>query len=162
MFDCWTLLHEMDDYAMVSRVYGTVVRIEMGYRGLNSSPADVLMDTIKSCICIIGRSGIRVEDYQHFLTGITAIQGHIFNGRINGENAGIMACEVMYLATCLFAEKKEFQQIVAPERYRSVVYKMKGMKRINYIRNVDPLAYAYLAESFKILQAFGFFTDSIL
>ena len=162
MFDCWTLIHEMDDYAMVSRVYDAVVRIEMGYRGIEKSPSAVLMDTIESCICIMGRSGIRENDYQHFLTGITAIQGHIFNGRINGENGGIMACEVMYLASCLLTGQQEFQQIVNPEKYRGEVYTMKGMKRINFIRNVDPLAYGYLVESFKILQAAGYFTDSIM
>ena len=49
----------------------------------------------------MGRGGIRPEDYANFKTGISSIQGHIFVGRINGENAGTYASEVMYLAASL-------------------------------------------------------------
>lgn len=73
MFDCWTLLQEMDDYSLVAEVYDKVVQVEMGYRGLNITPSDVLKDTIESCICIMGRSSIRPDDYAHFLDGIAAI-----------------------------------------------------------------------------------------
>ena len=34
MFDCWTLIQEMDDYQTLSSVYNTVSHIELGYRGL--------------------------------------------------------------------------------------------------------------------------------
>lgn len=34
LFDCWTLLQEMDDYRMVEAVYDKVSHIELGYRGL--------------------------------------------------------------------------------------------------------------------------------
>lgn len=37
-------------------------------------PADCLKDTIDSCICIMGRGGIRPEDYANFKTGIRSTQ----------------------------------------------------------------------------------------
>lgn len=162
MFDCWTLFREIDDFQTVSSVYREVVQIEMGYRGLDCSVSDVLLDTIQSCICIMGRRGIRPDDYQNFLAGINAIQGHVFHGRINGENAGIMACEVMYLATCLLTEQTDIQRIAEVEPYRDVTLHMKGAKKISYIRNADPAAYAYLVNSFRLLEPAGYFTDSIL
>ena len=36
------------------------------------------------------------------------------------------------------------------------------MKRINYIRSIDPMAYAYLVKALQLLQPKGYFTDSIL
>jgi hypothetical protein len=48
------------------------------------------------------------------------------------------------------------------EAYRNEKFQMKGMKRINYIRNVNPLAYGYLVESFRLLHEAGYFTKSIL
>jgi len=162
MFDCWTLFREMDDFQTVASVYHEVAQIEMGYRGLDCSVSDVLLDTIESCICIMGRRGIRPDDYQNFLTGINAIQGHVFRGRINGENAGLMACEVMYLATSILTEQTNIQRITGAESYRDVKLQMKGAKRISYIRNADPTAYAYLVESFKLLQSAGYFIESII
>jgi hypothetical protein len=162
MFDCWTLLQEVDDYGIVAAVYDRVAQIELGYRGLPCDPADALKDTIDSCLCIMGRGGIRSEEYALFLSGINAIQGHIFNGRLNGENAGLMASEVMYLAACLLTGQKAVEHIVDAEIYREQVLTMKGAKRIGYIRNVSPSAYAYLVKAFELLQEAGLYRDSIL
>lgn len=161
MFDCWTLLHEMDDYNMVVATFRQVAALELGYRGMQCSVSDVLWDTIESCLCIMGRGGIRADDYKSFSTGINAIQGHIFKGKLNGENAGLIACEVMHLASCLLTGEP-FMKISTPEAYRDRVFTMRGIKKISYIRNVDPIAYAHLAESFRLLQEAGFFKDSIL
>lgn len=162
LFDCWTLLQEMDNYQTVAAVYDRVSRIELGYRGLPFVPADALMDTIDSCLCIMGRGGIREEDYSLFVSGINAIQGHLFNGRINGENAGLMACEVMYLASCLLTGQNTYDRVVEAETYREQTLNMKGAKRISYIRNAAPIAYAYLVKSFELLQEAGLYRDSIL
>ena len=120
------------------------------------------IDTIESCLCIMGRRGIRPDDYQNFIDGINSIQGHIFRGRINGENAGMMACEVMYLATCILTDQTEYARIDEPEQYREEKLTMKGAREIGYIRNVNPVAYAYLVKSFRLLHAAGNFTESIL
>ena len=162
MFDCWTLLQEMDDYQTVAAVYNHVAQVEAGYRGLPIQPKDVLLDTIQSCLCIMGRNGIRPDDYRHYLTGINAIQGHIFRGRLNGENAGMLACEIMYLAAYLLTKADSFERVSDPEAYKDFAFTLKGMKRINYIRSVDPMAYAYLVKALQLLQPQGFFTDSIL
>ena len=152
----------MDDYQTVAAVYDHVVQVEAGYRGLSIQPKDVLLDTIQSCLCIMGRNGIRPDDYRHYLTGINAIQGHIFRGRINGENAGMIACEIMYLAACLLTKADSFDRVSDPEPYKDFAFTPKGMKRINYIRSIDPMAYAYLVKTLQLLQPQGYFTDSIL
>lgn len=162
MFDCWTLIQEMDDYETVASVYDRVSRIELGYRGLALTPADALKDAIDSCLCIMGRGGLREEEYSLFLSGINAIQGHIFSGRLNGENAGLMACEVMHLASCLLARQKTFERVVDAEAYREQILTMKGAKRIGYIRNAAPGAYAYLVKSFELLHEAGLYQDSLL
>ena len=159
MFDCWTLLQEMDDYEIVKTVYNNVSRIESGYRGLNQNPADCLKDTIESCICIIGRGSVRPEDYKNFSAGINAIQGHIFTDRINGENAGVYASEVMYLATSLLTKTDSYDRIEEPDNFRSVA--MKGIKKISSLRNVEPMAYAYIIKSLQMLQEIGLYKDGV-
>lgn len=162
MFDCWTILREMNDYPMVAATYKSVSRIELGYRGLQLDPKIPLRDTIESCLCIMGRGAIKHDDYVNYSKGINAIQGHVFQGRINGENAGIMACEVMYLAACLLTDQKEYIRIIDPMQYRDVALGIKGVKRVKYIRDVAPLAYAYLARSILLLQEIGLYNKSLL
>ena len=161
MFDCWTLSREMDAYSTVAAVYRHAVQIEMGYRGMKTPFEDVLLDTIESCLCIMGRGAIRPDDYQNFISGINAIRGHIFHGRINGENAGMMACEVMYLASCILTGQTEWSRVTDPEEFRYEKLVIEGGKKIGYIRKVDPLAYAYLIKSFRLLQPAGYFTESM-
>lgn len=162
LFDCWTLLQEMDDYKMVASVYDKVSRIELGYRGLESTPADCLKDTIDSCICIMGRGSVRPEEYTDFSSGINAIQGHIFVGRINGENAGVYASEVMYLAANILTGQTEFERITNPDAFRDVPLNLKGTKKISSIRNTNPLAYAYMVKSLQLLNKNGLYTKGIL
>lgn len=162
LFDCWTLLQEMDDYKTVAKVYKNVSLVELRYRGLHNTPEDCLKDTIDSCICIMGRGSIRPEEYKNFSLGINSIQGHIFEGRINGENAGIYASEVMYLATCLLTEKSEYERISNPEEYRNNQLKIKGIKKISSMRNANPLAYAYMIKSLQLLNEHGLYIDSLL
>ena len=161
MFDCWTMLREMDDFEAVAETYRQVAAMELEYRGLDIPISDVLLDTIMSCLCIMGRGSIRPDDYKGFLTGINAIQGHVFRGKINGENASLMTCEVMHLAACVLTGNT-FQRITDPAAFRERIYTMRGIKKINYIRNVDPFAYAHLSEAFRLLQEAGYFTESIL
>lgn len=108
----------MDDFPTVASVYRHVAKVEMSYRGMKNPLEDVLLDTIESCLCIMGRRGIRPEDYQNFIDDINSIQGHIFRGRINGENAGMMACEVMYLTACILTGQTEYVRVTDPESYR--------------------------------------------
>ena len=162
MFDCWTLLQEMDNYQTVSSVYKMVSHIELGYRGLRKEPDDCLKDTIDSCICIMGRGGIRSEEYTYYKAGINSIQGHIFVGRINGESATTCASEVMYLAANLLTESPEYVRIEEPNEYRDIQLKMKGIKKVSGLRNTNPAAYAYMVKSFQMLQEVGLYVDSIV
>lgn len=161
MFDCWMLIQEMDNYQTVNHVYHKVSQIELEYRGLDIKPSDCLKDTIDSCICIIGRGSIRQNDYTYFKAGINSIQGHIFVGRINGENAVTYASEIMYLAANLLAKKTKYERIDNPDEYRNIQLKMRGSKKISGIKNTSPLAYAYIVKSFLLLQDLGLYQDSI-
>lgn len=162
MFDCWALIQEMDDYNMVAKVYKKVSQIELDYRGLDKSFTDCLKDAIASCICIIGRGSVNQKEYRFFSKGINAIQGHIITDRINGENAGFYASEVMYLATCILTNQTEYERVVNPEQYRNVNLSIKGIKKISGFRNVNPLAYSYVVKSLQLLNNHGLYTDSIL
>ncbi len=162
MFDCWTLLEEMDDYRTVVEVYEKVSRIEAGYRGIAVSPSDCLLDTIKSCICILGRGSIRPEEYINYSDGITAIQGHVFTGKINGEQARLYASKIMYLASSILTGQSEFDSISRPDEYEDVKLNIAGFKKVRGLRNTDPVAYAHMIKSFQMLNQKGLFTESVL
>lgn len=162
LFDCWTLLQEMDDYKIVAKSYEKVSLVEIGYRELQCTPTDCLKDTIDSCICIMGRGSVRSEVYKNFSLGINSIQGHIFEERINGETAGVYASEVMYLATCLLTGQTEYERISNPQEYWNVQMKIKGIKKISSIRNTNPLAYAYMVKSLQLLNEGGLYLKDLL
>lgn len=161
MFDCWTLIQEMNDFGTVASVYDKVSRIEMGYRKLEKHPEDCLLDTIQSCICILGRGSINEEEYKLFADGIGSIQNHIFKGKIYGENAGVYASEVMYLATCLLTKQKELVKISSPEEYRNSGLKIQGIKKVSSLKNTNPHAYAYMMRAFEMLQGVGLYKNSV-
>ena len=72
------------------------------------------------------------------------------------------ASEVMYLAASLLTGQQEYVRIEEPDEYRDIQLKMKGIKKVNGIRNTNPTAYAYMVKSFMMLQGAGLYTDSII
>ena len=160
MFDCWTLLQEMDDFQMVSQVYDMVSRIEIEYRKNDLEKKDCLLDTIRSCICILGEGSIRADEYAQYYAGINALQTHLFHGRMNGQEAAKCACGVMYLATCLLIEN-DYEQIENPNVYRTVKMPLKNIKKISRMKNVDANAYAYMIRSLQLLAENGYFQTDV-
>ena len=150
LYDCYTLSREMTNYAEVCKVYKSVAVTELEYRGMNHNVNTVLKDTINSCFCIIAKGGINKEEYAYFADGIRKIGGHIYNEKFNGEFAAYIACEVLYLAACIYSAT-EYNVITNPEEYINEKLDFKGAKRINYLRKVNSKAYAYVVTAVKLL-----------
>lgn len=79
---------------------------------------------------------------------------------MNGENAAIMSCRILYLASCLLLDYQP-SKILDNSEYKSVILSLEGAKRINFIKKVDLTAYAYLIESFKMLNKKGLYIKSV-
>ena len=160
MFDCWTLIQDFDNFEAVKNVYDNVSTIEMGYRGIKGDNKQIMLDTIRSCICIIARGAINYEEYKYYSMGIDAIKGHIFKGKINGENAGFYVSEILYFVTCLLTDTI-YKKIIVTDTSKIEKIKLKGSKQLNYLRMVNINAYAYAAEAFRLLNDNGYYLDGI-
>lgn len=150
LYDCYTLSRELTNYAEVREVYKSVAVTELGYRGMNYSVRDVLRDTISSCFCIIAKGSIDKDEYAYFVDGIRRISGHIYGERFNGELAAYIACEVLYLATCLYTDN-EYMVIESLEEYINDKLSFRGARGINYLRKVNLECYAYVAAAVRML-----------
>lgn len=150
LYDCYTLSREMTNYDEVREVYKSVAVTELGYRGMDYSVNIVLRDTISSCFCIIAKGGIDKAEYTYFADGIRRIGGHIYSERFNGELAAYIACEVLYLAACMYSDA-EYVVIDNPEEYINDKLSFKGARGINYLRKVNLKSYAYVAAAVRLL-----------
>ena len=151
MYDCWTLLQNIDNLMEVKQVYRVVAEKELAYRDMHLTTNDVLSDTIKSCLCLIGRGSINKNEYSFYADGITRIRSHIFSGNFNGEKAAVYACNILYLAALLLTDKETYYETKKSTDDENVSLKMKNAKRITYIKHIDPIAYFYLTEAYQIL-----------
>lgn len=151
LYDCYTLSTLLTDFSEVCEVYNKVAKTELRYRGKNIDIKEVLRDTIKSCFCIISKGAFFNEDYSYFLNGIRRIAGHIYNDTFNGDSAAYIACEVLYLASCIFSNS-EYKNILEYDSYINETLDIEGARSINYLRKVNIRSYAYLFESIKLLN----------
>lgn len=159
MYDCYTLFQKMDDFEEVVHVYKNVVKKELAYRELNYDEKEVLSDTVRSCLCVIGRGSINSLEYPLYSDGITRIQNHIFTGSLNGENAGICACSILYLAASILSGEKTCNVLTERDVDDAKILKIKNACRISYIKNVEPVAYEYLIRAYKLLGDEYFLLD---
>ncbi len=152
LFDCGTLFDAMTEYQQVKESYCRIVQSEIGYRGIDCSPAEVLEDTVRSCLCIASRGMSNEVDYRYFKDGINRIRNHIMGKNFSGEVAGAYASRVLYLAASLLTEQDTIKKIQDPTIYLGEEPRITKPKRFSYLRVVDPLAYAYLIEAMRLLK----------
>lgn len=152
LFDCGSLFDSMNDYEQVKNTYYRIVREEMGYRGLDVSPSEVLKDTIKSSLCIASRGQINSDEYIYYRDGISRIRNHIMGGKFNGDIAGAYAGKVLYLTVAMLLECDKVEIINDPTIYTDQKIEIIKSKSFSYLRIVDPIAYGYIVESGKLLK----------
>ena len=152
LFDCGTLFDVMNDYHDVYTSYDRIVRSEIKYRGLDISREEVLLDTIKSCLCIAGRGRANDNEYVYYKDGISRIRNHIIGNRFSGEIAGAYAARVLYLASAMYVENDDIIRIADVSEYSSQNVDLPNPKSFSYLRIVDPIAYGYIVETGKLLK----------
>lgn len=132
----------------------------MGYRGIQGDNKQILLDTINSCICIMARGGVNYNEYKYYAMGMDAIRGHVFKGKVDGERSGFYASEIMLFATCLLTGNT-YNKVIVKNPAAVEMLKLKGSKKINYMRMVNIDAYACVVEAFRLLNENGYYLDGI-
>ena len=129
LYDVATLFDFANDYQEIRQSYLSVCEREIRFRGLNLDYKDCLRDTYRSAQTILFRGQNGDQDYPNYVEGIRRIRGHIYGDTFSSEVARLYACEVMFLAACLF-------QDVNP---RDVVFSDKNMPKTAHIKSIRSL-----------------------
>lgn len=151
LYDVANLIDVMTDQKIVTETYNKTVQEEIAYRGLDADRDDVLLDTIRSAACIIGKGASYGEEFSMYMKGIRAINNHVMTCNYSGEIAAEQACKVMYLAACLLKDE-EFKKIEHPEEYIAVNIGKTKYKKLGYMKKRKLEAYGYLVEAVRLLE----------
>ena len=153
LYDVSCLFDVAEDFQDVRDSYMKTVAAEISYRGNAITAEDALMDTIDAAACVAGR-GLIGKDYPLLLSGIKKISTHIFNDEFNAQVAVLRASKVMYAAACVL-RNTEIRAIDDPASYHDINISNSKYSKLGKIRNLDPLAFAYVVEALKLLDGKG-------
>ena len=151
LFDVATLSEKIDDYQNLISTYDRAVLDEIGYRDITATREDVLRDTIRSCVCIIGKGVYDKDDFPLFIKGIRSIGGHVLSMKYSATIAAEQASRVMYLTSCMLTGQS-FTPIENPEAYLHANISNSKYKKLSYMRNQSAEAFAYIVESLRIIE----------
>ena len=94
-FDISTLIDEYTNFSCIRNTYYSVSKAEIGYRGINCTPEEALMDTIHSALCIATRGKTSEDDFPNYLEGSRRVRDHIFASGFSMEQAAKMAPKII-------------------------------------------------------------------
>ncbi len=151
LFDVSTLSEKIENYQNLVSTYDRAVQDEIGYRDIKVTRDDVLLDTIRSCTCIIGKGVYFKDDFPLFVKGIHSIGGHILSMKYSAPLAANQASCVMYLAACMLTGQT-FTPIKDPKPYLQANIGKSQYKKLSYMRNQSPEAFAYIVEALKLIE----------
>lgn len=149
-FDVSTLTNEITDFDLVRRTYFDICDTEIGYRELDITPADALMDSIQAAICICSRGKSNEDDFPCYLRGTRDISQHIYVQGFSMERAALMAPQVIYLASCLLAGSA-YTRVDDPQPYQKEKLTQPDMLIMKSLRRGSSIGYAYLVKADRLL-----------
>ena len=151
LFDVATLSEKINNSKNLVYTYDRAVMDEIGYRDIKATREDVLRDTIRSCACIIGKGIYDKDDFPLFIKGIYSIGGHVLSMKYSASIAANQASRVMYLASCILIGQP-FTPIEDPESYLQANIGKSQYKKLSYMRNQSPEAFAYIVEALRMIE----------
>lgn len=151
LFDTATLSAHINDFQSLISTYDRAVADEIGYRDISINRDDVLKDTIKSCICIIGKGIYDPDEFPLFIKGIHSIGGHIMSVKYGAPLAAEQASRVMYLASCILTGQP-FAPINNPESYLQENISKSKYKKLSYMRGQSMEAFAYIVRALRLIE----------
>ncbi len=151
LFDVATLSEKVENYRNLVSTYDRVVADEIEYRDIKATRDDVLRDTIRSCVCVIGKGVYDKEEHPFYLKGVRSLGGHVLSMKYDASIAAEQACRVMRLASCMLVGSP-FTAIEDPESYQQANIGGSRYKKLSYMRRQNAKAFACIVESLRALN----------
>lgn len=148
-YDVSCLFDVSRDFAAVKETYEKIALDEIGYRELDKTPQDCLIDSFNSALSILSLGKFDKDDYQNYISGFKKIIGHILGKRLNPNNASFDAAKIMFLSACIikginpFTYKMEERELLKDKPYN----------QINFVKKIDKLAFNYAATAIAIVNS---------
>lgn len=149
--DIACLFDELEDFHAVKATYIKTAEMEIGFRNLNIHYKDCLIDTIRSCLCIMAKGSILKNDYELFLQGIRKIKGHLLGYKYNPDIAADQASKVLYLCGCLLTDH-EFEKTVNLVNCKEIRKLPDPLKTLFYLKKFNFDAFGYLCETLNLMD----------
>ncbi|MBO4360079.1 MAG: nucleotidyl transferase AbiEii/AbiGii toxin family protein [Eubacteriaceae bacterium] len=152
-YDISTLADCFTDLDCVRKTFYSVSRTEIGYRQIDCTPEDVLLDIISSAVCIGSRGRYGEEDFPNYLEGTRKVTNHIFNAGFSMEQASKMAPQIIYLASCLLTDTP-FERISDPGPFKNDILTQPDIRMLKTIKKANPVGFGYLVKADRLLASY--------
>jgi hypothetical protein len=143
LYDIASLVPMIDNFDEVKRTYSAVVESELLYRGLDITAQEVMMDTLRTAVCLADKGRIKSLEFDLLSKGIKNIRNHILFENFTHDTAMKCACIALYVTVSLLTDRDELPIIKPLDHYNSCTIVHPEYNRLNYIRKLDMHAYAY-------------------
>lgn len=146
-YDITTLLNMDFDQEEVLDTYPKIAATECTYRNLNLSPQDILIDTLKTslCICSKGKLFNANNEYENYRIGIASLRTHIFQSQFNPDTVAENSTKLIYFLVCLLTSSQYTNNL--PEVDRKFQFTNSAFGTMRYIQKVNPSSFAYLVKA---------------
>lgn len=151
MYDVSTLIDVFENFEEVKNTYNRIVQSEIGYRGIDVTSKECLLDTFEAALCIVARGKYNKDEYPIYVSGIRELRGHIYLENYSPEIAVGRAAKVAYMAICLMTDSP-FERITDYTEYGDNKFSQQDLSNLKYLKKVNLEAYAYMIRVDMILQ----------
>jgi hypothetical protein len=143
LYDLGLLFDDAQDLQLVSRTFHTIAAQELAYRGLDRTPAEVLVDSFQTA-CLIGMRGYgAAEAYAELLRGIKKMAGFVYAEHFTLDTAILAAAKVAYLTAQLQKADQRVDRFDPGLDLADLLIQDPTCNRLNKVKKTSPEAFYY-------------------
>lgn len=150
LYDIGYLFDSVTDISVVSKTFNEYVEVESGYRGIVTSPKDIIDDIIQTSL-LLGTRGLDGRgDFKALLAGIAQIKQFIFSESYHIEKAIIHSAKAAYLAVAIDKKTEALEIYKEPQQIKDWNIEQPFYTRLNKLKKTNPEAFFYWYKVYEL------------
>ena len=147
-FDVGQLISQAADFQEIRLAHDRVARLEIGFRGLDITPKDCLVDTFQCALSLLCHGAFSRENHSLLLDGIQRLRSHLFGIRFDGETAYKSGADIALL-TAGMIRGIDVLRLRIPDQ---PLFRDVPNNRLNRLKKLDPETFNRTAFALRLME----------
>lgn len=143
LYDLGYLFDQISDLETIRKTFASIAKMELGYRNLDISIDEILIDTYETALCLSTRGILGRGNFEELSSGIKKLRPFIYSENYQIEKAIVHVSRVAYLTRLIQSRKNVIERFESPEQVADWNIEDHSLTKLNKLKKGNVEAFYY-------------------